>query len=174
MMSSVVVPCYEQFAAAFDKRVEIFEGAIVEVEFVLKALWAGFAVGKINIEENEVVVVGGNNAPFIVEVWFIHAAQNLRRFLFTVDCRARIPWSLCGIEKAVVPLWFDHFLVELVSFGFDFLDAEGVGLLFVEPIQKAFALSCADTVYVPGDEFHGLMIAHFLCHATKIGVKFGR
>ena len=68
-----------------------------------------------------------------------------------VDGRARISLFLGIIPLGSVTL---ESQIQLAGLHFRFLQAEKIGIQFVESFFKAFILAGAQAVYIPGDKFH--------------------
>lgn len=73
MMGGVVIAANEEGFAFFVEFFEVVEGGVIKVEFEFEAFFGGFAIGKVNVEEDEVFEFGGLDAAFVVEAGVVEA-----------------------------------------------------------------------------------------------------
>jgi hypothetical protein len=74
---------------------------------------------------------------------------------FVEDCGSRIAWSgTLMSEDIVICKVKSDFWRDLVGEGFDFLEADNVGVVFFYSWEEAFVHHGADAVDVSGEDFH--------------------
>jgi len=125
-----------------------FEAVGEAAEFVL-GVWG------VDVDEGEVRVFESEDAAFAIMIREVHAVVDVEGGIAGEDGDAGVAGFFGGVPEAVVAIEFrgegDLFLA-----GFGFLQAEDVGFFGGDEVSEAFAEDCADAVYVPGDEVHGL------------------
>lgn len=153
-MGGVVIPANDEWLAFFVEFFEVVEGGVVKIEFEFEPIFGGFAVGEIDIEENEVFKFGGLDAAFVVEVVVVEAGGEAYGFSFGVDRGSAVAFFGGGMKVGEVSFGVFELFAELAFVGFDFLECEDVWTFVLEPCEEAFFFDGAEAVYVPGDDFH--------------------
>jgi hypothetical protein len=122
-------------------------GPVVETRQLALRIW------RVDIDQEKVLVFEGNHAPLAVVLLDPDAVGRALRFLLGKGGGAGIAGFLRGVPMRREAAWPGD-LGDLLGFGFDFLQAEYIGLLGGPEFEEAFAEDRAEAVDVPGDEFH--------------------
>lgn len=136
------------FAIGFDER----EETLVEFHFKFQALRTGASIREIDVEEIELVELEEDNAAFTVEEGIAKIGFGKDRGNFCIDSGPAIAFFDGAAPIRFIPVRVNELGRELTDFRLCFLEADDVVLGFVEPIEEAFALGSAYSVYVPGDQ----------------------
>ena len=67
----------------------------------------------------------------------------------------------------VIPQGFNGGNVGLVLGGFNFLQANHIGVFVFQKIEKPFGGRTADAVYIVGEDFHGAKVQKMLSTETQ-------
>ena len=146
--------------AANDDRLFLFQFFEVRAKSGLPLLSAIFQAGqfalgirRVDIDQEKVLAFEGNHAPLAVVLLNPDAAGGVLGFLLGERGSAGIAGFFRGVpmrREAARP----GDLGDLLGFGFDFLQAEHIGLFGVPKFEEALAENRAEAIDVPGDEFH--------------------
>jgi hypothetical protein len=140
----------------FFERFQMVEKKRIPELAVFEALEFAFGIRSIDRYEEEIVEFEGSNAPFVVIVNdSAHAVSHGKGLLSRKNRRSRIPGTFGRVPKGSVSHRgkFEGNGV-LIFFRFHLLQSHDIGIFYGEIVEKPFRDAGADSVHVPGDEFH--------------------
>lgn len=132
---------------------EVAEEGAVPLLAVRQAGEVASGVGDVNVDEEEVVELGGEDAAFGVVSGGVEACGDAAWSDLGEECGAGVAFALGGVPPGGVVGGPELFDAVRVAAGF--LEAEQVGAFGVEELEEIFLEEGAQAVDVPGDDFHG-------------------
>ena len=123
----------------------------------LVALLSALAVRKVDVEQTEIRMQRGDDAPFQVEPFQFHSQPSLHCRRPQKSGHAAVALFRRAVPVGAVAQRRDARMIlftELVLRAFGLLQAKDVGALVREPIVEAFLDGRANAVDVPGDDLH--------------------
>src|SRR5512135_2728201 len=121
----------------------------IEIEFIFHAFPAALAARKVNIEQTESRMKGGNEAAFYIEERRIHAETMLETWIPQKGRHAAITKFFSRIPNDLITGKITLFLFKLFGADLDLLQAQHIRLLFPHPLQRVLAQHGAQSVDVP-------------------------
>ena len=118
---------------------------------VVQTLEAVLAVGCVTGHEVETGHLEGDDTALMVMLLDADAIGHAHRFVPAVDGRARVPLLLGIVPIGAVTVKLQ---VQLSLLHLGLLQAEEIGVQFLEDVGKALAGHCTQAVHIPRDEFH--------------------
>jgi len=144
--------------AAEDDGLFLFQRFQVREEVAVPFLAIGEAgevalgVGDVNVDEVEVVGLGGEDAAFLVVFDDADVGLDGEGAVFDEDGGAGVAALLGGVPKGLVVRGPE--LLDVVGGALGFLQAEDVRALGIEELKEVFLEDGAEAVDVPGNYFH--------------------
>ncbi len=129
-----------------------FQEVLVPLLTIREAREFAFGIRGVNVDEEEVIILSGDDAPLLVVFRNAEMRRDLQRTLLGEDGRAGVTFLLGAVPiRRVVrgPELFD-----LIGRTLGFLEAQDVRFLGVEKFEKVLLQDSAQAVDVPGNEFH--------------------
>ena len=144
--------------AAKDDGLFLFQCFQVSQEITVPLLAVGepgeiaLGVGHINVDEVEIVGLGGQDAAFLVVLYNADVRGNGNGFFFNKNGGAGVTSFLGGIPEGFVVGRPE--LLDVFGCAFGFLKAEDVRALGIDEFEEIFLEHGAQAVDVPGNQFH--------------------
>lgn len=134
-----------------------FLEGLVELHFESKALWAGFAIGEVDVVELEISELGHEGAALLIEFFDPESSGDSLRLELRKESRPAIALLALGaVPIGDIALGHEDLYIQLFFLSFGFLQDQDVGLLMVQPFGKALFLDGTDAIDVPGDDLEGV------------------
>src|SRR5439155_1657774 len=139
------------------KLLEVAEEIAVPLSAIGEPREFALRVGDIDVHQEEVSVLGGEHATFIVVLADADAVGHVQRAGLGEDGSAGVALFLRGVP--VSGIGDRPELLDVIGTGFGFLQAENVGFLGVEVIEEIFPQHGAQAVDVPGNQLHNARLS---------------
>ena len=117
-----------------------------------EALQFALGVGDVNVDEVEVIEFGGLHAAFAVVLGDVDVRRDLKGALAGEDGGAGVAFLLGAVP--IGGIGGGPELLDLVGGALGLLEAEDIRLFRLEVFEKVLFEDGAETVDVPGDQFH--------------------
>ncbi len=153
-MRGVDVPADNQLPALFPQGFAVLEKRVVKIQFVLQALFAAGAVGKIHVEQIELWKLVPDVTALHIESFDAHFQMHFSRLLFGERGHPAVTPSLRGVPDGMIPGGLGGFRRNLIGMRLGLLQAHPIGRGLFQPFEKSLFDDGAHAVDVPAVEFH--------------------
>ena len=129
-----------------------------ETEFGLLPLFGGRAGGRIQRHHAQIAEIRLQIAPFGIDIGNAQAFDDAIRLLLGVQTNPAITFLFRIMEIAEKLVRLQHFPRQVGGMGLEFLHAHHIGMLLVQPFEKALVGGGADAVQVRGYNAHVIVL----------------
>ena len=119
--------------------------AVVQTEQTVFGVWS------VDINKEEILELQSDDAAFLIVFFDSKTIPNGQRFFFGEDGNTGIALFHSTVPVLMVAGSFNDSLFRL---HFGFAQTENISILLLEKVVEAFGDAGAQTIYVPGNQFH--------------------